>query len=68
MIKSLWYLFSFLTVLLIIINNPNVNTSSNFMSQSKFLNFRSDQLFLQKIIVFCMCTFFLLTILSLSHK
>nr|YP_010170985.1 preprotein-translocase subunit g [Chondria tumulosa]QSD57126.1 preprotein-translocase subunit g [Chondria tumulosa] len=65
MIKIFFYLFSFFTIFLILIVNPSKNNVNNFNYQSKILNFRSNQLFLQKLIAFNVVIFFLLIIIFL---
>jgi len=59
MIKIFFYLFSFLTITLILIINPNKSASTNFTYQSKVLNIKSNQLFLQKFVVFSVFIFFI---------
>nr|YP_009393542.1 preprotein-translocase subunit g [Bostrychia simpliciuscula]ARW62104.1 preprotein-translocase subunit g [Bostrychia simpliciuscula] len=66
MIKFLWYSFSLLTVFLILINSP-INTSNNFISQNKVMNFSSNQLLIQKFIIFNSFMFFTLTIILLTY-
>nr|YP_009398275.1 preprotein-translocase subunit g [Thaumatella adunca]ARW67461.1 preprotein-translocase subunit g [Thaumatella adunca] len=65
MIKFCWYLFSLLTILLVLINMPSNNNSVSSITQNQLFNFRSNELFMQKIIVFNILMFFIFTILSL---
>nr|YP_009397869.1 preprotein-translocase subunit g [Sonderella linearis]ARW67055.1 preprotein-translocase subunit g [Sonderella linearis] len=66
MIKLFWYISGLLTIFLILLSNNN-NGSSNFINQSKILNFRTGQSFIQKFIIFIILLFFILTIISLFN-
>nr|YP_009395195.1 preprotein-translocase subunit g [Bryothamnion seaforthii]ARW63963.1 preprotein-translocase subunit g [Bryothamnion seaforthii] len=65
MIKFLWYCFSILTIFFILISTSTSNNSGSSMNQSKILNFRSNQVFTQKLLAFHVSMFFILTILLL---
>nr|ARW69896.1 preprotein-translocase subunit g [Polysiphonia teges] len=64
-IKFLWYIFSFFTVILVLINSPNSSNTGNPMSQTQLLNIRSSQSFVQKLIVFTTFMFLAFSILLL---
>nr|YP_009397462.1 preprotein-translocase subunit g [Dasyclonium flaccidum]ARW66648.1 preprotein-translocase subunit g [Dasyclonium flaccidum] len=66
-IKIFWYIFSLLTILLIMLNSPSSSGLNNLSGQNKTLNFRPNQLVLQQLIGLNICIFFLLTILSLLY-
>nr|YP_010196796.1 Preprotein translocase SecG subunit [Gracilaria cliftonii]UAD84600.1 Preprotein translocase SecG subunit [Gracilaria cliftonii] len=64
--KFLWYLLGFVTMILILINNPKFTTLGGFSSKSNSLNFtRSTQKNLQIIIIINICLFLGWTILYL---
>nr|YP_009394152.1 preprotein-translocase subunit g [Rhodomela confervoides]ARW62714.1 preprotein-translocase subunit g [Rhodomela confervoides] len=65
MVKSLWYLFSLLTIFLILINVPSKNSVSSSINQNQLFSFQSNQLLMQKLIIFNVSMFFLLTVLLL---
>lgn len=67
MIKFWWYIFSVLTIILILISSPNSGSLNSFISQSKILNFSSNQTLTQKLISFNVFMFFILTILYLVY-
>ena len=64
-IKFLWYIFSFLTLVLVLISSPNVGNISNSGSQNGLFNVRSNQSSLQKSIIFTILMFLTLSILLL---
>nr|YP_009394360.1 preprotein-translocase subunit g [Leptosiphonia brodiei]ARW62922.1 preprotein-translocase subunit g [Leptosiphonia brodiei] len=64
-IKLLWYSSSLLAIFLILVSNPKSNTLGSANFQTKVLNFRSSQLFIQRLIAFFVFAFFLFTCLSL---
>nr|YP_009395609.1 preprotein-translocase subunit g [Vertebrata isogona]ARW64632.1 preprotein-translocase subunit g [Vertebrata isogona] len=64
-IKLLWYFFSLLTIFLILISNPKVNSLGVSSDQNKVLNFRSSQILIQRLISFSVFMFFVLTLISL---
>lgn len=60
--KILWYLVGFITILLILINNPKSNIFVNFSDQSQFVSYtRSTQKKLQIATMCSIVTFLLLT-------
>lgn len=64
MLKIAWYLTSIFTVFLILSNNPNnmTNTSIN----NSIINFRSNKIWVQKLIVFSVVLFLIFTILLIN--
>nr|YP_009392289.1 preprotein-translocase subunit g [Osmundaria fimbriata]ARW60851.1 preprotein-translocase subunit g [Osmundaria fimbriata] len=65
MIKLLWYLFSLLTIISILLSNPNNNNSISLVRNNSVFSFQSGQLFIQKFIVFNIFMFLMCTILLL---
>nr|YP_009392502.1 preprotein-translocase subunit g [Caloglossa monosticha]ARW61064.1 preprotein-translocase subunit g [Caloglossa monosticha] len=63
MIKLLLYFLSILSILLILFNNPSSSSVNNFSSQNKFLTFSSSQVYIQKIIFFCVILFIIFNVL-----
>nr|YP_009346836.1 preprotein translocase subunit SecG [Gracilaria firma]YP_009497979.1 Ycf47 [Gracilaria changii]APR74371.1 preprotein translocase subunit SecG [Gracilaria firma]ART65242.1 Ycf47 [Gracilaria changii] len=64
--KVLWYISGFITIILILINNPKFTTLGFFSNKSNNLNFtRSTQKNLQIVIIINICFFLGLTILHL---
>nr|YP_009396829.1 preprotein-translocase subunit g [Ophidocladus simpliciusculus]ARW66015.1 preprotein-translocase subunit g [Ophidocladus simpliciusculus] len=66
MIKLFWYVFSILTILLILINNPSSNNKGGSTNQIQLLNFRSNSMFIQKLVIASVVIFFILTIVSFT--
>lgn len=64
-IKLLWYFSSLLTIFLILISNPKVNSLGSSTDQNKVLNFRSSQIVVQRLISFSVLMFFTFTLISL---
>nr|YP_009392706.1 preprotein-translocase subunit g [Bostrychia tenella]ARW61268.1 preprotein-translocase subunit g [Bostrychia tenella] len=67
MINFLWYIFILLLIFFILINNPSSINLSNFSTQTKVMNFSSNQFLIQKFIVFSILMFFILTILRVVY-
>nr|WGH12869.1 Preprotein-translocase subunit g [Echinothamnion sp.] len=65
MFKFFWYIFSLLTVFFVLLNTPNNGNIGYSVNQNKVFNFRSNKLFMQRLITFNVCMFFLFTIFSL---
>nr|YP_010619684.1 Preprotein-translocase subunit g [Tayloriella tenebrosa]WAX03697.1 Preprotein-translocase subunit g [Tayloriella tenebrosa] len=65
LIKFFWYIFSLLTVFLVLISTPNNSNIGASITQGQLFNFRSKKLFVQKVIAFNISMFFIFTILSL---
>nr|YP_010618715.1 Preprotein-translocase subunit g [Rhodomelopsis africana]WAX02728.1 Preprotein-translocase subunit g [Rhodomelopsis africana] len=65
LIKFFWYIFSLLTVFLVLLNIPNHSNVGSSMNQGQLLSFRSNKLFMQRVIAFNVSMFFIFTILSL---
>nr|YP_009392076.1 preprotein-translocase subunit g [Periphykon beckeri]ARW60424.1 preprotein-translocase subunit g [Periphykon beckeri] len=65
MLKFFWYLSSLLTVLCILLNTTNKNSLRSSVSQNQLFNFRSNQLFMQRLTAFSIFMFFVFTIFSL---
>nr|YP_009509301.1 Preprotein translocase SecG subunit [Gracilaria vermiculophylla]AXI96951.1 Preprotein translocase SecG subunit [Gracilaria vermiculophylla]QXU75156.1 Preprotein translocase SecG subunit [Gracilaria vermiculophylla]WDZ68044.1 Preprotein translocase SecG subunit [Gracilaria vermiculophylla] len=62
--KSFWYILGFVTMVLILINNPKYTSLGGFSSESTGLNFtRSTQKNLQILITINICLFLVWTIL-----
>lgn len=67
MIKFLWYLISLLTIILILFNSPQYGSLDNFVNQNNFINFSSNQLVIQQLIVLSICLFLVLTIFCVIY-
>nr|YP_010851045.1 Preprotein-translocase subunit g [Aphanocladia stichidiosa]WGH14056.1 Preprotein-translocase subunit g [Aphanocladia stichidiosa] len=65
MFKFFWYLFSFLTLCFVLLSTPNNSNIGSSMNQNQIFHFRSNKLFVQKIIAFNIFMFFIFTIFSL---
>nr|WGH13859.1 Preprotein-translocase subunit g [Lophurella pseudocorticata] len=65
MLKFFWYLFSLLTLLFVLLNTPNNSNIGSSINQNQIFNFRSNKLFVQKVIAFNVFMFFIFTIFSL---
>nr|YP_010619878.1 Preprotein-translocase subunit g [Symphyocladia marchantioides]WAX03891.1 Preprotein-translocase subunit g [Symphyocladia marchantioides] len=65
LVKLFWYIFSLLTVFLVLLNTPNSSNIGTSMNQNQLFNLRSKQLLMQKVIAFNISMFFMFTILSL---
>nr|YP_009393331.1 preprotein-translocase subunit g [Symphyocladiella dendroidea]ARW61893.1 preprotein-translocase subunit g [Symphyocladiella dendroidea] len=65
LVKFFWYIFSFLTVFLVLLNAPNRSNIGVSINQSQLFNLPSQHLFIQKVIAFNISMFFIFTILSL---
>lgn len=63
MIKLFWYIVSFLTIFLILVNSPSNSGLSSFVDQNSLFTFRSNQFLIQKFIVISILMFMILTIL-----
>nr|YP_009396626.1 preprotein-translocase subunit g [Vertebrata australis]ARW65812.1 preprotein-translocase subunit g [Vertebrata australis] len=64
-VKLFWYFFSLLTIFLILISSPKSNGLGLSNNQNKVLNFRSSQVFIQRLIAFSILMFFTFTLISL---
>lgn len=63
-IKFLWYVASFFTMFLVLINSPSSSTGGgNSVSQISLLNIRSSQLFTQRLIILTTLMFLILSII-----
>lgn len=63
--KIVWYIFSLLTIVLILINTPTNQTMSFTVNPNQVFNFRSNRLSSQQLIGFTVFMFLLLTVLLL---
>ncbi len=64
-IKFIWYVSSFLSILLILISNPKSGTFSMSSSQNNIIGAGSSQIFVQRLIALIVFIFLILTCLSL---
>nr|QCI04878.1 Preprotein-translocase subunit g [Bornetia secundiflora] len=65
MIKLMWYIASMLTILLILMNNPNSNVN-NFMGSNPLLNFRGNQIIIVRLTICSIFLFIIFTVLSVN--
>nr|YP_010851639.1 Preprotein-translocase subunit g [Echinothamnion hystrix]WGH14649.1 Preprotein-translocase subunit g [Echinothamnion hystrix] len=65
MFKFFWYVFSLLTLFFVLLNTPNNSNIGSSMKQNQVFSFRSNKLFMQKVIAFNVFMFFIFTIFSL---
>nr|YP_010850847.1 Preprotein-translocase subunit g [Lophurella mutabilis]WGH13661.1 Preprotein-translocase subunit g [Lophurella mutabilis] len=65
MFKFFWYLFSLLTLCFVLLNTPNNSNIGSPINQNQIFRFRSNKLFVQKVIAFNVFMFFIFTIFSL---
>nr|ARW64173.1 preprotein-translocase subunit g [Chondria sp. (in: red algae)] len=63
--KIFFYIFSLLTIILILMTTPGRNNSTSLNYQNKLFNLKSSQLFIQRLIVLSVFMFFFLIVLSL---
>ena len=63
--KYLWYLNCILTIIIILINNPNSSTLASMRNTESYMSFtRSAKNNLQLVTVLSIISFFILTILT----
>ena len=66
--KFFWYLFSILTIFLILMSNPKASSLGNIGSNSQLFSYtKSTQNNLQLLTVFVVITFLILTIFLMGH-
>nr|YP_009398709.1 preprotein-translocase subunit g [Kuetzingia canaliculata]ARW67895.1 preprotein-translocase subunit g [Kuetzingia canaliculata] len=65
MFKLLWYFFSFTTIVLILLSSSSSGSSNSLGNNKTVLNFAYSQLFIQRLIIFSILMFLILTIFSL---
>nr|YP_010851440.1 Preprotein-translocase subunit g [Echinothamnion hookeri]WGH14452.1 Preprotein-translocase subunit g [Echinothamnion hookeri] len=65
MFKIFWYIFSLLTLFFVLLNTPNNSNFGSSINQSQAFSFRSNKLFMQKLIAFNVFMFFIFTVFSL---
>nr|YP_009399736.1 preprotein-translocase subunit g [Digenea simplex]ARW69555.1 preprotein-translocase subunit g [Digenea simplex] len=65
MFKLLWYFFSLLTIVFVLVISPSRSSAGNSINQSKIFAFSSNQASMQKLLVFSIFMFFTLTVLLL---
>nr|YP_010619296.1 Preprotein-translocase subunit g [Amplisiphonia pacifica]WAX03309.1 Preprotein-translocase subunit g [Amplisiphonia pacifica] len=65
LVKFFWYIFSLLTVFLVLLNTPSSSNMGVSINKSQLFNLQSKKLFMQKVVAFNVFMFFIFTILSL---